>query len=136
MAELSDDVRDLFLGPNYAHVATVLPDGAPHSVPVWTDLEDGRIVFFTQPTSRKARNLERDPRIAVSIMDHANPYHMAQVRGRVVERREGDPALEVMDRMSRKYTGEDFPVRSGVLFVIEPEREQSFHLPFRHRPAS
>ena len=57
MAELPDDVRALFERPNYAHIATVLPDGGPHSVPVWIALEGDRIAFFTQERSRKARNL-------------------------------------------------------------------------------
>jgi nitroimidazol reductase NimA-like FMN-containing flavoprotein (pyridoxamine 5'-phosphate oxidase superfamily) len=55
--ELSDDVRALFEGPNYAHLATVLPDGGPHSTPVWVVLEGDRIAFQTSPGSRKARNL-------------------------------------------------------------------------------
>ena len=131
MAELSDAVRGLFEGENYAHVATVLPDGAPHSVPVWTGMVGDRIAFFTQPTSRKARNLDRDPRVAISIMDAGNPYHMAQVRGRVAEVVEGDEALAIMDRLARQYTGEDFPMRSGVAFLIEPEHEFEMKLPFR-----
>ena len=135
MAELSDEVRALFEGPNYAHVATLLPDGAPHSVPVWVGVESGRIAFFTQPTSRKARNLERDPRVAISIIDGTNPFHMAQVRGRVVGWVHGDDAVAIMDRLARKYTGEDFPMRSGVAFLVEPEREQSMNLPFEHRPS-
>ena len=70
MTPLPDDVRALFEGPNYAHLATVLPNGAPHSVPVWTNVEGDHVVFFTQPETRKARNLERDPRVAFSIADH------------------------------------------------------------------
>jgi PPOX class probable F420-dependent enzyme len=136
VVQLSDDVRRLFEGLNFAHVVTVLPDGAPHSVPVWVTMEEERIAFFTQPTSRKARNLERDPRVAVSIVDSANPYRMAQVRGRVTERVEGDAALEIIDRISDKYTGAAFPMRSGIVFLIEPERELSMMLPFVHRPAS
>jgi PPOX class probable F420-dependent enzyme len=75
VTELPSDVRTLFDGPNYAHVATLLPDGAPHSVPVWVGLEGERIVFLTGPTSRKARNLERDPRNAISVTDRTGqPY--------------------------------------------------------------
>ena len=85
MIALPDDVRALFDGPNYAHLATVLPSGAPHSVPVWTAARGEHVLFFTQPQSRKARNVERDPRVAFSITDHEHPYRMAQVRGRVVE---------------------------------------------------
>jgi PPOX class probable F420-dependent enzyme len=136
MSPLPDDVRGLFEGPNYAHLATVLPSGAPHSVPVWTNVEGEHVVFFTQPQSRKARNVERDPRVAFSITDHEHPYRMAQVRGRVVDTVHGDAALEIMDRMAVKYTGEPFPMRSGVAFLVEPERVQRTELPFRHAPAA
>jgi PPOX class probable F420-dependent enzyme len=135
MAELPDDVRALFMGANFAHIATVLPDGAPHSVPVWIGMEGDRIAFFTQPGSRKARNLEEDPRVAISITDHAAPYRMAHVRGRVAQRLEGEEALEVIDRLSHRYTGSPFPMRSGVVFLVEPERAFSMSLPFEHTPA-
>ena len=134
MTDLPADVRDLFDGPNYCHLATVLPSGAPHSVPVWTNVEGDRIVFFTQPSSRKARNLERDGRVAISITDHEEPYRMAQVRGRVVDTVEGDAALEIIDRMAVKYTGRAFPMRSGVVFLVEPEKVQQMTLPFVHAP--
>ena len=134
MAELPDDVRPLFEGRNFGHVATVMPGGGPHSVPVWVGLEDGRIVFFTQEGSRKARNLTSDPRVAISIVDGADPYRMAQVRGRVVERLEGEDALAVIDRLAVRYTGEPFPMRTGVVFAVEPERAWSFKLPFEHAP--
>ena len=70
--------------------------------------------------------------MAISITDHDNPYRMAQIRGRLVDRWEGDAALEVMDRMSRRYTGADFPLRRGVLFLVEPERVFAMKLPFEH----
>ena len=136
MRELPPDVRELFEGPNYAHLATLMPDGSPHSVAVWTTVEDGRPVFFTQPTSQKALNCDRDARVAISIIDHDNPYRTARVRGRIVATREGDAALEVMDRMSVKYTGQPFPVRSGVLYEIEPEKVGLMELPFEHRPGA
>ena len=132
---LSDNVRALLSGANFAHVATVLPSGAPHSVPVWIALEGDRIAFFTQPGSRKARNLEADPRVAISIADHERPYNMAQVRGRVVETVGGEEALEIIDRMAVRYTGNPFPMRSGIVFLIEPERVYELALPFEHTPA-
>jgi PPOX class probable F420-dependent enzyme len=135
MAELPDDVRALFTGANFAHVATVMPNGAPHSVPVWIGMEGRRIAFFTQANSRKARNLEADPRVAISITQHGRPYTMAQVRGRVVERLDGDPALVVIDRLSEKYTGHAFPMRSGIVYLVEPEKVQAMSLPFEHTPA-
>ena len=79
--ELPADVRALFEAANYAHLATVLPGGGPHTVPVWAGIEDGKIAFLTSPNSRKARNLAADPRVAISVTDSENPYAMAQVRG-------------------------------------------------------
>ena len=131
MAELDQRAAELVDGANYVHLATLLPDGAPHSVPVWAGLDDGRIVFFTQAGSRKARNLQRDGRVALSVVDRENPYRSAWVRGRVVETREGDAALELIDSLARKYTGEPFPMRSGIVFFVEPERSGCVELPFR-----
>ena len=123
MAELPDDVRALFDGANQAHVATLLPDGAPHTVPVWVGIERGYVAFLTGPGSRKARNLERDPRIAFSVTERQNPAVMAQVRGRVAERLEGDEAFEVIDRLSEKYIGGPYPLRTDrVVFLVEADR--------------
>jgi PPOX class probable F420-dependent enzyme len=132
MAALPPDVRELFEARNFGHLATTLPDGSPHSVPVWMRVEDGKLLFFTQTRSRKARNLGRDPRVAVSVVDERNPYRSAWVRGRVVERIEGEQALEIIDRISQQYTSVNFPMRSGVVYVIEPERTGHFVLPFTH----
>jgi PPOX class probable F420-dependent enzyme len=135
MAPLPDDVRALFEGANFAHIATVLPDGGPHSVPIWVGLEGDRIAFFTQENSVKARNIARDPRVALSIADYDNPYRYATVRGRVVDRVEGDAALAVMDRMSVRYIGDPFPYReSGTAYFIEPERSSWQELGFEHTP--
>jgi PPOX class probable F420-dependent enzyme len=134
-AELTDDVRALFQGANFGHVATLMPSGAPHSVAVWVGLEGDRIVFFTQPASQKARNLARDPRVAISITGHEAPYRTARIRGRVVDTLEGDAALEVIDRLSNRYTGEPFPMRSGTVYLVEPDRVGFMELPFADRPA-
>jgi PPOX class probable F420-dependent enzyme len=121
MSPLPDDVGVLFDGPSFAHVATLMPDGAPHSVPVWVGLEDGRIAFLTSPGSRKARNLARDARVAVSVTGHDQPFTMASVRGRVTERLEGDTAWEVIDRIWHQYTGGPYPLRTDrAVYLIEP----------------
>ena len=99
---------------------------------MWAILENGRIAFFTQSASRKARNLARDRRVALSVVDGENPYCNAQIRGRVVEVVEGEPALEVIDRLSQHYIGEPFPMRSGTVYWIEPETAHFTELPFRH----
>jgi PPOX class probable F420-dependent enzyme len=113
----------------------VLPNGGPHSVPVWIALEGERVAFFTQPGSRKARNLEAESRVAISIVDHEQPYKMAQIRGRVVETVGGEETLAIMDRMSMRYTGKPFPVRRGIATLVEPEKVFELELPFEHTPA-
>jgi PPOX class probable F420-dependent enzyme len=123
MTDLPSDVRALFEGANIGHIATTLPDGSPHSVPVWVDLEGDRIAFLTGPGSRKARNLDHDPRLAISITKQDQPHLMAQVRGHVAERLEGDEAWRVIDRISHKYIGQPYPLREDrVVFLVEPDR--------------
>ena len=132
---LPDEVRELLADRNYVHLATVMPDGSPQSVAVWADMEDGRVVIGTVEGTRKARNARRDPRVAMSVVDRDNPYRIAQVRGRVVEYRTGAAGEETFDRISRKYTGEDFPFRppDRVVLVIEPEAAMHMVLPFHDR---
>ena len=130
MPALPEDVASLLAGPNIAHIATILPDGAPHSVAVWGGLVGENAYFFTQERSRKARNLEADPRVAISLVDKDNPYFTGWLRGRVVEKIEGEEALKLIDELSVKYTGEPFPMREGTVYVIEAEKAGSLKLPF------
>jgi PPOX class probable F420-dependent enzyme len=126
MTAMTADVRRLVERPNYAHIATLMPDGAPHSVPVWIDLEGDNLAFLTGPGSRKARNLERDPRVAISIIDVDQPHASALIRGQVVERIEGDRAWEIIDRISQKYIGQPYPLRTGrIIFLIKPDHAQA-----------
>ena len=133
---MKPEIRTLFEKPNFVHVATVLPDGSPHTVPVWARVEGDRIGFFTQPSSRKARNLAADPRVAISVVDRDNPYAMGSIRGRVAETLEGDEALAFIDRISHDYTGKPFPMRSGVVFLVAVEHEWSMTLPFEDEPGA
>ena len=108
--------------PNVAHIATLLPDGAPHSVPVWVGLAEDRLAVLTSPGSRKARNLDRDPRLSLSISDSAQPNLMVHIRGRVRERVEGDRAWAIIDGMSQRYLGGPYPLRQDrIVYLIEPE---------------
>jgi PPOX class probable F420-dependent enzyme len=126
MTEMTAEVRRLAERPNYAHIATLMPDDAPHSVPVWIHLEGDNLVVLTGPGSRKARNLERDPRVAISIIDVDQPYVSALIRGRVVERVEGDRAWEIIDRISNKYIGQPYQPRvDRIVLVIKPDHAQA-----------
>src|SRR4051812_45046408 len=102
---LDPHVRRVLDGTSIAHLATVLPDGAPHSVPLWVGTHGDQIAFLTGPASRKARNLRRDPRLALSIAPAENPFEPVVIRGRVVEWLEGDAAWEIVDAIALKYTG-------------------------------
>ncbi len=121
---LRSDVRQVLDGTPIAHLATVLPDGAPHVVPIWIGAHDDRIVFFTGPGSRKARNLERDPRVAVSIAPADNPFVPVVLRGRVAEWLDGDAGWRIIDELSTKYSGVPYPRdQERVVAVIEPTRQ-------------
>jgi PPOX class probable F420-dependent enzyme len=129
MADLTPEVRRLVDGANYGHLATLMPDGAPHTVPLWVALVDDRIAILTSPGSRKARNVARDPRVALSITDKDQPHTSAVIRGRVTERLDGDPAWEIIDRMSHKYIGQPYSPRTDrVVFLIEPEHAQAISI--------
>ena len=138
MAEsLSPEIKQLVDRANFAHLATLMPDGSPQSVPVWIGRDGDRIVICTGENSLKAKNTKRDPRVSLSVVDFANPYEEAQLRGRVVERRP-DPDLKVMDPISDKYTGKPFPFRAPegrVALMIEIEKARYTKLPFEHTPS-
>ncbi len=87
-----------------------MPDGSPKVDPVWVDLDGDTIVVTTDAASIKAHNIARDPRVALSIAAHDNPYEQLLIRGRVVDTR-ADTDLRVLDAMSHKYLGTPFPRR-------------------------
>jgi len=133
---LSSEVKQLVDRPNFAHLATLMPDGSPQSVPVWVGREGDHLVICTGENSLKAKNTRRDPRVALSIVDFVNPYEEVQIRGRVVERRP-DPDLKAMDPISHKYTAKPFPFRAPegrVALIIEVEKARYAKLPFAHTP--
>ncbi|MFB9685933.1 PPOX class F420-dependent oxidoreductase [Amycolatopsis plumensis] len=121
---LDADVRRILATAVLGHLATVLPDGAPHAVPVWVDPEGDRIAILTGPDSRKARNLRRDPRVALSLTPLDNPFEPVIIRGRVAEWIEGDAAWEIVDRIATKYIGGPYSrEQERVVGLIEVERQ-------------
>lgn len=133
---LQPEVRELLDRPNFVHFSTLLSDGSPVTAPVWVGLEEDHILIGTGEGSLKAKNVRRDPRVALSVVDFGNPYEEAQIRGRVVEIRD-DSSFKVMDAISHKYTGKPFPFRNPqgrVAIVIEVEKARYTKLPFEHTP--
>ncbi|HEX5120141.1 MAG TPA: PPOX class F420-dependent oxidoreductase [Pseudonocardiaceae bacterium] len=119
---INDDIRRALNGTPIAHLATLLPDGSPHSVPLWIGTHGDRVVVMTGPGSRKARNLRHDPRLAISLTAPDNPYATVLIRGRVTEWLEGDAALPVIDELAHKYIGVPYPRdQHRVVALIEAE---------------
>lgn len=103
---IPDSHLDLVTKPSFAHVATIGPDGEPQSNPVWID-GDAEHVRFSQTTTRqKYRNVQREPRVAMSMIDLDNPYRYLEVRGRVVDVAD-DADNAFIDKMASKYLGVD-----------------------------
>ncbi|MET1053500.1 MAG: TIGR03618 family F420-dependent PPOX class oxidoreductase [Mycetocola sp.] len=122
MSKTWSDVRPYFERAGIAHVATLMPDGAPHSVPVWVGVEGDLLAFFMEAGSRKDKNLAADPRIAFSVTNPANALDMAFVRGRAVRRLDGDEVWPIIDRISELYTGGPYERRSGmVVYLVQPD---------------
>jgi PPOX class probable F420-dependent enzyme len=117
---------DLLESKALADIATIGPHGEPQANPVWFDWDGEHVLFSQTKTRQKLHNLRRDPRIALSIVDPANPYRYLEIRGKVVEIRE-DPDLDFINAMAKKYLGQDKypwhrPGDERVVVVVEPER--------------
>jgi len=111
VATIPESYRDLFTKKAFAHLATVGGDGAPQSTPVWVDYDGAHVRFNTARGRVKDRNLQRNPRIALSILDQENPYRYLQVRGRVVEMTEQGADAHI-DALAKKYLDQDrYPFR-------------------------
>ncbi|MFB6156598.1 MAG: PPOX class F420-dependent oxidoreductase [Haloferacaceae archaeon] len=127
MASIPDGFLDLFERPTFAHIATLLPDGAPHVTPVWIDHDPdtGRLLVNTERDRRKEKNVRSDPRVGVSMTDPDDPYRMLSVTGEVEEiTTEG--AREHIDELAMRYMGEEEypnPIRTErVILAIGPDR--------------
>lgn len=121
---IQPDVRRVLDGAEIAHLASILPDGAPHSVPVWVGTHGEHVAILTGPDSRKARNLRRDPRVSISLTPADNPFQPVLIRGRVVEWIDGDAAWEIVDRIATKYIGGPYSRdEQRVVALIEPDRQ-------------
>jgi PPOX class probable F420-dependent enzyme len=132
VAEIPEEALPLLEGRHLAHIATVMADGSPQVTPVWIDHEGNTIVFNTATNRLKARNLERDPRVSIAIVDAEDPYAPLTIQGRVVEiTREG--AEQHIDELSRRYLDEypyrhRLPGEDRLIVRIEPEKV-SYGLP-------
>ena len=121
---------DLFQKKAFASLVTLMPGGNPQVTPVWCDYDGTHVLVNSARERQKTRNIARDPRVALSILDPDNAYRYMEIRGKVVEVTE-EGADDHINRMAKKYLGEDiYPYRRPgevrVLYKIEPLRVRTF----------
>jgi PPOX class probable F420-dependent enzyme len=123
--QIINQYLDLFEKKSFAHIATLMKNGSPQVSPVWVDYDGSYLLVNTARGRQKMINIQRDPRVALSIQDPDNPYRKLLVRGRVVEETEKDADADI-DRLAKKYTGADkyqnrVPGMVRVILKIKPE---------------
>jgi PPOX class probable F420-dependent enzyme len=117
---------DLLQKKSFAQLATLMPDGSPQVSPVWVDFDGKHILVNSAKGRVKDKNMRRDPRIGLDLIDPENAYRHLSIRGRVVEITEQGADAHI-DKMAKKYLNQDkYPYRSAgevrVIYKIEPER--------------
>lgn len=122
---IPEKYRDLFNKRAFASLTTLMPDGGPQTTPVWVDVDGDHVIFNSAKGRQKDKNVRRDPRVAMAIIDPDNPYRYLEVRGKVTEITE-DGADEHINKMAKKYLGQDkYPYRQPgevrVMYKVRPE---------------
>ncbi len=123
---IPEQARSLFTNKNFAFLSTLMKDGSPQVTPVWVDIDGNDILVNTAEGRTKQKNVTRDPRVAISVVDGTNPYTMVTVRGKVVEQL-AEGANNHIDLMAKKYLGMDkypfaMPGEKRILLRIKPEK--------------
>jgi PPOX class probable F420-dependent enzyme len=122
---IPEKYRDLFSKRAFASLGTLMPDGRPQVTPVWVDFDGEHVIFNSAKGRQKDRNVRRDPRVAIAIVDPENPYRYLEIRGQVAEITEEGAEVHI-DKMAKKYLGVDkYPYRQPgevrVMYKIQPE---------------
>jgi PPOX class probable F420-dependent enzyme len=124
--EVHPMVLELARGRNFAALTTLLPDGHPQTQVMWVDADEQHLLVNTEVHRQKFRNVERDPRVTVTIWDREDPYRFVEVRGDVVEKVKGQEAREHIDELSHKYRGKPYQTQiqsERVVLRIAPSRQ-------------
>jgi len=125
---LDETAKLLAQDKNFAVFTTLMASGHPQSQVMWVDADEDFVIINTEVHRQKFRNIERDPRVTVTIIDGSNPYHYAEVRGRVVDTVRGPEARAHIDALSQKYMGAPYGgeiVSERVILKIVPERSRT-----------
>lgn len=123
---LDDDTIRLAKGKNLATVVTLMPDGQPQAQLTWIDTDGEHLLVNTEPQRQRSKNLSRDPRITILIHASDNPWDWSEVRGRLVDTVDGQPARDHIDELSRRYVGTDYGMPVGphgrTILKVAPEK--------------
>jgi PPOX class probable F420-dependent enzyme len=106
---LDQDVHELATGKNFGALTTLFDDGQPQTQVMWVDADADHLLINTEVHRAKFRNVERDPRVTLTIWDVTNAYRYAEVRGRVTEIVRGQLARDHIDACSQRYFGTPYP---------------------------
>jgi PPOX class probable F420-dependent enzyme len=129
--KINGTAANLFRGRNFGFLSTIMTDGSPQVTPTWVDIDDENNILVNTAKGRvKQSNVSRDPRVAISIVDKNNPYHMVSVRGKVIGQT-SEGADSHIDKLSQKYLGHDrYPFRAEgeerIILKIKPKK--IFHM--------
>ena len=131
MATLNDKQAQLLLGKNFGVLGTLREDGWPQVTPVWVDWDGEYVLLNTLRARAKPAQIERDPRVEITVYNVANPYQHVRIAGRAELVDEG--AEEHIDKLAQKYVGEEsYPWRAPgderVIIRIKPERVADYNL--------
>lgn len=105
---IDPDLHRLATAENFAALTTLMPDGQPQTQVMWVHADDEHVLINTEVGRQKFRNVQRDPRVTVTVMNRDNPYQYVEARGRVVETIDGDPARADIDELAQKYMGTNY----------------------------
>jgi len=127
---IPEKYRDLFNKRAFASLATLMPNGDVQVTPVWVDAENGNVIFNSARGRLKDKNVRRDPRVTLTLIDPDNPYRYLEVRGRVVDITE-QGADQHIDKLAKKYLGVDKypyakPGEVRVLYRVKPEHVHAY----------
>ena len=132
MITLPAGLLDLLGKPSPCFIATTMPDGSPQLTQTWVGTDGERILINTVEGYQKVKNVERDPRVAVTIADPADVTNYFSVRGRVVDI-SAKGGVESIEELAQKYTGGPYPWYGGrdqVRTVLTIEVEKIVHAPW------
>ncbi len=118
--------KGLFQKKNLIFIATINPDGSPQLTPVWGNYSDEHILINTAEGRIKHKNIQKDPRVAVSVVDYNNPLNMTTIRGKVIQIIP-DYDYSHINKLTKQYMGiSEYPYKreneKRIILKIKPEK--------------